>query len=377
MTELRATTTHDRAERLTDRVVGVVAASLAEQLPAGGGLPPAGQERLRERVHAVIAAEISPPLGGESREVTVLLSDLRGFSGIAERYAARDVVAMLNRYFARMSEIIYRHGGIVDKFMGDSVMALFGAPEKRGDDVMCAARCAVEMQLAMDALNAENDELGVPHMFMGIGINTGMVVAGRIGSELHSEYTVIGNDVNLTSRIEAHTLRGQILISESTYRKIADRIEAKEPVHVAVKGRREPVPLYELLGLEGPGSLRVPEREVRRSIRVDVNIPFRFERCKGQVVELETFEGRVLNLSTGGMFAVTSAPLERFTNIRFRIGIAVLGRETDDIYAKILRVRSARGTNEINLEFTSIQEEDRGAIKEFVERIIAGSFATR
>ena len=361
------------SERLIERIVDSITGPGADH----PGPLAATKNGLRDHIREAVRRELTAPLGGETREVTVLISDLRGFSSIAERYAARDVVAMLNRYFSRMCEIIYAHGGVVDKFMGDSVMALFGAPESTGDDARRAAHCAVEMQLAMDTLNAQNEELGYPHLFMGIGINTGTVVAGRIGSHLHSEYTVIGDEVNLASRIEAYTLRGQILISHETWQRVREHVVVKQPVHVAVKGRRDAVPLYELLALGPPWNLRVPEREVRRSIRIDVSIPFAFERCRGKVVELETFEGRILNLSAGGMFAVTPAPIEPFTNIRFRLGIAVLGRETDDIYAKILRVRRSKGTNEINLEFTSIAPEDRDLIKEFVERIVAGAFTTR
>jgi len=144
-----------------------------------------------------------------SREVTIVLADLRGFTAISESFPPTAVLELLNRYLGRMSEIIFRHEGAIDKFMGDSIMVLFGAPNAHDDDVQRALACAVEMQLAMEEINDDNKRRGMPELFMGIGINTGTVMAGLLGSELYSEYTVIGDEVNLTSRIEAFSLRGQ------------------------------------------------------------------------------------------------------------------------------------------------------------------------
>src|SRR5687767_12758656 len=117
-----------------------------------------------------------------------------------------------------MSEIIVRHSGAIDKFMGDAIMVVFSAnPGAPGTDAKHAAACAVEMQVAMDALNREHRAAQLPELYMGIGINTGTVLAGRIGSELYSAFTVIGEEVNIAARIEAFCLRGQILVSEATF----------------------------------------------------------------------------------------------------------------------------------------------------------------
>ncbi|WP_217994951.1 adenylate/guanylate cyclase domain-containing protein [Methylogaea oryzae] len=136
------------------------------------------------------------------QEVTILLADLRGFTAIAAGHPAETVIRMLNPCLIKMSEIIYRHQGSIDKFMGDSIMVLFGAPVSRADDVQRAIVCAVEMQQAMSALNLVHRDEGLPELYMGIGINTGDVLAGTLGSEHYSEYTVIGDEVNLASRIE-------------------------------------------------------------------------------------------------------------------------------------------------------------------------------
>ncbi len=328
------------------------------------------RQELHQRLGYVVEQTTGLPVGSQALEVTVVLSDLRGFSVITEGYSPQEVVDMLNRYFNHMCEIIYRHRGTVDKFMGDSIMALFGAAVSRSNYIEHAACCAVEMQIAMDTFNKENENLGMPNLYMGIGINTGEVVAGKIGSDLHSEYTVIGNEVNLASRIEAYSLRGQILISEKTFSQIRDLVKVENPIYVSVKGRREPTPLYELLAIGEPYNLEVPEREARRSLRAEVNIPFEFQILEGKVVRSDTHEGRILNLSSGGMFASTLAEVEPYFNMRFRLEFNILGVKSSDIYGKILRVKKSAELYEMNIEFTAINPQDRKAIKELVNQMV-------
>lgn len=332
------------------------------------------RQELHQRLGYVVEQTTGFLVGSQAIEVTVVLSDLRGFSVVTEGYSPQEVVDMLNRYFDHMCKIIYRYGGTVDKFMGDSIMALFGASVSRPSHIEHAVSCAVEMQIAMDTFNKENENLGMPNLYMGIGINTGEVVAGKIGSDLHSEYTVIGNEVNLASRIEAYSLRGQILISEKTFSRIKDLIVVENPIYASVKGRREPTPLYELLSIGEPYNLQVPEREARRSLRVEVNIPFEFQILEGKVVRSEICEGRVLDLSSGGMFASTLAEVEPYFNIMFRFAFNILGVKTSDIYGKILRVKKVADLYEMNIEFTAINPGDRNAIKELVSQMVHSGF---
>jgi class 3 adenylate cyclase len=164
---------------------------------------------------------------------------------------------MLNRYFGRMSAIIFANGGSIDKFMGDAIMVLFGAPIAHAEDVQHAVTCAVQMQIAMDEVNREHREQGLPELFMGIGINTGTVMAGLLGSEAYSEYTVIGDEVNLASRIEAFSLRGQVLISENTYRALQRLRRVGGAAERARQGQVRPGDAAQRwsgssLGLQGP-----------------------------------------------------------------------------------------------------------------------------
>lgn len=188
-------------------------------------------------------------LGGERRVVTVVMTDLRGFTATAERIPPESVVALLNLHLGAMSEIVLKHGGTIDEFIGDALLALFGAPLAAEDDARRALACAVEMQQAMDGVNARARELSLPEMGMGIGIHTGEVVVGNIGSERRAKYGVVGAAINLASRIQGFTLGGQILASEETLHAAGAEISVGARFSVQAKGFRDPVSIVEVLGV--------------------------------------------------------------------------------------------------------------------------------
>jgi adenylate cyclase len=192
-------------------------------------------------------------LGGESIEVTILFTDIRSFTTISEKMDPQNLVGLLNDYFSEMVGIVMDEGGVVDKYIGDAIMAVFGAPVRKPDDAVNAVRAAVKMRRALQELNRKLAERGVPTLRTGIGIHTGEVVAGNIGSERRMEYTVIGDAVNLASRLESSTkdLGVNVLISEDTYQRTKDVIEARAVKEITVKGRKQPVMTYEVLGLKG------------------------------------------------------------------------------------------------------------------------------
>jgi adenylate cyclase len=192
-------------------------------------------------------------LGGQTLKVTILFTDIRSFTSISEKMEAHALVALLNEYFTDMVAAIMEEDGVVDKYIGDAIMAVFGAPVQRNQDSLHAVRAAVHMRVALSKLNERLRERGLPAIRTGIGIHTGDVVAGNIGSEKRMEYTVIGDAVNLASRLESSTkeVGVDILISEDTYEEVKEYIDARPVRELTVKGREKPVMTYEVLGIKG------------------------------------------------------------------------------------------------------------------------------
>ncbi len=179
--------------------------------------------------------EVKP--GGRRQTVTALFADLRGFTTVSEANTPEMVVDLLNRFFTLMSEVIFRHGGTLDKYIGDGVMALFGAPYSTERDAVKAVRAAIEMQRLLGTLNHELAEAGLPTIGLGIGINTGPAIVGFIGSEARLDYTAIGDTVNTAARLEHLAAAGQILISEHTMQALDASVAYKVLEAVQVKGR--------------------------------------------------------------------------------------------------------------------------------------------
>jgi len=183
-------------------------------------------------------------LGGAKRPVVIFFSDIRGFTSMSENMAPDDVAQLLGEYFNEMVDIVFRHGGTLDKFIGDAIMALWGAPLASEDDAEKAMRAAIDMQRALVPLNEHWKATGKPEIAIGIGINFGEVFAGNIGSEQRMEYTVLGDAVNTASRLCSNAGRGEIMISEPLFRRLktAPPVEAREPIKV--KGKAQAVPIY-------------------------------------------------------------------------------------------------------------------------------------
>jgi len=346
---------------LTERLLALFESSQKANNPAA----------LRQQIGSALDAALVHKQGTDSRQVTILLSDLRGFTSVAEKYTALEMIEVLNRYFGSMSEIIIRHGGTIDKFMGDAIMALFGAPTEHENDVQAALACAIEMQMAMNEINEKNRSFGFAPLYMGIGINTGQVVAGYLGSVLHSEYTVIGDQVNLASRVEAHTLRGQILLSENTYQLARDFIEVGNINNVQVKGKKDAVRMYELLSISRPRNLHAPQREIRNSPRVNVDMPVVFQILEGKQILTQEHHGHIVDLSYGGMYIRSPVMLETFYDIKISLAVSLMSPALTDIYAKVLRVAKVDDNcYECRVEFTSLDADAQQIIKEFVDGVV-------
>ncbi|WP_435217130.1 adenylate/guanylate cyclase domain-containing protein [Luminiphilus sp. nBUS_07] len=187
-------------------------------------------------------------LGGDLREVTIMMSDIRGFTTLVEHLPPQQVVTLLNRYLGRMTEIILEFGGTIDEFLGDAVLAVFGAPRRNDDDPDRAVRCALAMQDAMADINAANIADDLPEVEMAIALNTGSVVAGNIGSERRSKYGFVGHAMNVTSRIEDVADSREILISQTTYEKLEGNYQFGDSRALSVKGIEEELKVYAVLG---------------------------------------------------------------------------------------------------------------------------------
>src|SRR5215467_5706049 len=185
-------------------------------------------------------------LGGVTQTITILFADIRGFTRISEHAPPEKIVQLLNRYFSAMTDIIFAHGGTLDKYLGDGLMALFGAPTVTPKDAANAMAAAVAMQRRMLSINDELHAEGYPEIGIGIGLHTGEVIVGYIGSERRSEYTAIGDTVNTASRLESNAAGGEILISDATAQAARGRYKLKEREPIMVKNRQQPVVLWEV-----------------------------------------------------------------------------------------------------------------------------------
>ncbi len=327
-------------------------------------------EKFKDEVRNRVMLSNFPVKDAETKEVSILLSDLRGFTAMSEKHTPLSIIELLNRYFSKMSQIIYKYDGTIDKFMGDSIMVLFGALDNTSADIAPTLACAIEMQMAMNEINAISRYLGMSKLYMGIGINTGEVVAGTLGSEMYREYTVIGDQVNIVSRVEAQSLRGQILITENTYNKSKDFIEVGTVNEVHVKGKVNLVKMYELLAITKPERLEVPRREIRKSPRVEVNIPLNFYLIKNSIVSSQRSQGRIIDISYGGLYINTKHEIEPFSEVKMKISLSLMDTDSNEIYARVLNCKKINNHYESHLEFTAIDDSARKVIKAYVDKLI-------
>lgn len=329
------------------------------------------KRRLEERNHfikdtfgrylsdAVVQTLLDSPdglkLGGEKREVTVLMSDLRGFSPLAESLPPEQVVAMLNHYFGVMIDIVVQYGGTIDELIGDSMLVMFGAPLRSADDAQRAVACAIAMQLGLEQVNERNQLAGLPEIAMGVGINTGQVVVGNIGSQKRAKYGIVGSHVNLASRIESRTVGGQVLISESTLARCGSIVDVGEPIEFVAKGFEKPIEVREVHGIGGKFDLQLPVRdlELARLARAEA---VRYTVVSGGECHSPFDVGELVGLSLRGAELRAPGRLELATSLKLQI----LGDDGEaafrDVYCKVIETR---GEDRFVVCFTSLPTEVR------------------
>ena len=297
-------------------------------------------------------------LGGEVREVTFLVSDLRGFTALSSRLAPAEVIEVVNRFLEPMVEIITKYKGTVDEFQGDGILAFFGAPLAAPDDPARAVACAVEMQRALVEINKEQRARGMAELHMGVGINTGEVIVGNIGSEKRTKYGAMGTAINMAYRIESHTVSGQVLISPETYSKTADFVQVGETQDLRFKGLDEPVRVYEVRGMSEPYACQMPEAAPEAFVDLASPLPVRMFALEGKKVSDEVVGAEIKRASENCIDVEAEASFERNANLMLRVAEEA---EVSDIYVKVVEADGDR----LMLRFTSLPDD----AKAYFERI--------
>lgn len=296
-------------------------------------------------------------LGGDRRNITILTSDLRGFTALSERLPPEEVVHILNFYLKHMADVITQYEGTINEFMGDGILVFFGAPTPRADDATRAVACAITMQLEAISVNKQLEEWGLSPLEMGIGINTGEVVVGNIGSEKRTKYGAIGSQMNLAFRIESYTTGNQILISESTLEAVEVNLRIDLEKRVKPKGVKNPIQIYQIGGIGGKYDLFLPkEEEVFLPLPEPLSIQYAI--LEGKHIGDTSFNGEIVKLSANGAEIRTKSLVEKavpsahsnikLNLVRFYYGIL---KTSEDVYAKVLENPAEKGC--FYIRFTS------------------------
>ncbi|MFH0824508.1 MAG: adenylate/guanylate cyclase domain-containing protein, partial [Pseudomonadota bacterium] len=305
-------------------------------------------------------------LGGELREISMIMSDLRGFTALTSVMPPEEVIAFLNRYLGKMVEILIDHRGTIDEIIGDGILAFFGAPEALEDHPAHAVACALRMQLEREEVNNENQSHGLSRLEMGIAVNTGEVVVGNIGSEKRAKYGAVGAQVNFTGRIESFTVGGQVLVSQAVYDRTSDILDVKNVLKVQMKGINEPVNLYDVRGIRGEYDISLPDREETGCEPMDP-IEVRFQRLQAKTMTATEDRARVVLLSRNSAVILSSAPLHEWENLKMQLRQGHKGQVTGEVYAKVISVKHGPEGYEAEIRFTSVSAGASRIIEESVK----------
>ncbi len=319
-------------------------------------------------VDTILESPTGTALGGEKRYVTIMMTDLRGFTSTCEQLPAEDVVTILNIYLETMTEIILKYQGTINEFIGDAIVVVFGAPILRDDDAQRAVACALEMQIAMAKVNKQCQVRGYPLVEQGIGINTGEVIVGNIGSKKRTKYDVIGHNVNLTSRIESYTVGGQIFISQNTITACGPILRIINQMEVMPKGIKKPIIIYEISGIEGQFNLSLPEQEVVQWVELPYLLPVKITILSGKHASEEAYLGNLMRLNHKGAEIQANMSSEKLLNLKIALFDETGQEITTDLYAKITQTFEHKPTV-FQVHFTAIPTE----AKAFFDKSLAPS----
>jgi len=324
-----------------------------------------------EVVATVLESPTGLRMGGEKRKITMLMADLRGFTSLSERLPPERVVTLLNRYLTTMVSVIKQYQGTIDEFIGDAIFVLFGAPIWQEDDAQRAVACGIAMQLAMASVNEQNRQDGLPEIEMGVGIHTGQVVVGNIGSSERTKYGVVGSQVNLTSRIQSCTTGGQTLISEATRREVGPILKLGKQMEVKAKGIEHPITVSEVLGIGRPHQLFLPDI-AEDLVPLAEEVPLTYSVIESNQGSGELCSGALTKLSRKGAEARLESPVDVFSNIEMYF----VGKEGESLrgtlYGKVVGLVPGTRTD-FSICFTSVPAE----IEAFLGELLAQATAAQ
>ncbi len=307
----------------------------------------------------VMASLIKNPsaleLGGEKRRVTIMMTDLRGFTALSERLEPEQVVEMLNAYFEVMVEVVLQFQGTINEIIGDALLVIFGAPQEMPDRAQRAIACAIKMQNAMAKVNEQNRAQGLPELEMGIGLNETEVIVGNIGSSKRSKYTVVGSGVNMTSRIESYSVGGQVLISESVRHEAGEVLRIDAQQKVLTKGVETALKIYEVGGIAEPYNLALEGKDPA-FVTLTRQIPLKYTLLEGKAVGKKGLDGSVVRLSKKCAEIVLGEPVEILTNLKMNLGDVGENLAMKDFYGKVIE-HSGNREQIHTVRFTSVPPE--------------------
>jgi len=337
-----------------------------------------GRYLSKKVVDEILESPNGQEIGGHRKTATIMMSDLRGFTSLSETRDPEDMVRLLNRYLERMSKVIMEYdgmidefigdAGMIDEFIGDAILTVFGVPEERDDDPLRAVACALAMQNALMELNNELMREGYPALEMGIGINTGSVIVGNIGSEIRMKYGIVGSTVNITSRIESNTIGGQVLIGETTYRLVKELVTSDPAQTVMMKGLKKPLVIYPVTAIGPPYDVKLGFQAASKN-GIEISLPFHCWKVEDKKIASESMWGETINLNDNDITASIEPHLEPMTDIKLIFDFCMDAHCFDDIYAKILSSEEQKGKIINLLRITSINQKDRDILKKWISEI--------
>jgi sigma-B regulation protein RsbU (phosphoserine phosphatase) len=316
-----------------------------------------GRYLTQEVVKKLLESRGALEMGGETREVSILMSDLRGFTALTAEMHPEEVITFLNRYLGKMIEILMDYRATIDEIIGDGILAFFGAPEELADHPARAVACALKMQTAMEEINALNAADGLPHLEMGIAVNTGEVVVGNIGSEKRTKYSVVGSQVNFVSRLESYAVGGQVLISPATFARVEDLVEVGKTLQAEMKGVRGTTTVYEVRGIRGPYEVHLTAKS-ETLMPLPQRLDAHLFHIADKIVTGAPEPCVITHLGESAAVLACQGELSLWEDVRLVLLDERLAEMPGKIYGKVTAIKPAGDQlQEAHLHFTSVSPE--------------------